>query len=115
MLWLERTKQEEEKAGQGLSDFIAGDFFSMVDIQVYTVLWFFAYAFPHPPQMILEELQGQVPWVQAWYDRCHGRPSCAAARDDREKDLQQNKTEPKKHMERLKAKDAQLVQESLGA
>merc|ERR1719262_35254 len=114
ILWLERVKQEEkQKTGQA-TPFIAGDFFSMVDIQVYTVLWFFAYAFPHPPQRILEELQGQVPWVQAWYDRCHGRPSCAAARDDREKDLQQNKTEPKKHMERLKAKEAkgaQLVHE----
>ncbi len=35
--------------------------FSLVDIQVYTVLWFFAYAFPHPPQRILEELKGRVP------------------------------------------------------
>merc|ERR1712100_756191 len=72
-------------------------------IQVYTVLWFFAYAFPHPPQRILEELEGQVPWVKAWYDRCHSRPSCAAAREDMEKDLRKNKTEPKKHLERMEA------------
>merc|ERR1719230_2001672 len=96
ILWLERVKQEEATK----TDFIAGNFFSLVDIQVYTVLWFFAEAFPHPPQRILDELKGQVPWVQAWYDRCHMRPSCVAAREDREKDLRQNKTEPKKHLER---------------
>jgi inosose dehydratase len=101
ILWLERVKQEEKQKTGRTTLFIAGDFFSLVDIQVYTVLWFFAYAFPHPPQMILEELKGHVPWVQAWYDRCDARPSCAAAREDREKDLRQNKTEPKKHMERL--------------
>merc|ERR1712054_504963 len=82
-----------------MSEFIAGDFFSLVDIQVYSVLWFFAYAFPYPPQAILEELSGQVPWVQAWYDRCHSRPSCVAARGDREKDLRLNKTEPRKHLQ----------------
>merc|ERR1719316_2096111 len=103
ILWLERVKQEEAKSTGRTTQYIAGDFFSMVDIQVYTVLWFFAYAFPHPPQRILEELEGQVPWVKAWYDRCHARPSCAAAREDREKDLRQNKTEPKKHLERLQA------------
>merc|ERR1719171_260590 len=104
ILWLERVKQEEASKTGRTSQFIAGDFFSVVDIQVYTVLWFFAYAFPHPPQKILEELEGRVPWVQAWYDRCHARPSCAAAREDREKDLRQNKTEPKKHLERLAGK-----------
>jgi len=103
ILWLERVKQEEAKSSGQLSEYIAGDFFSLVDIQVYTVLWFFAEAFPHPPQRILEELKGQVPWVQAWYDRCHVRPSCAAAREDREKDLRKNKTEPKKHLERMRA------------
>merc|ERR1719502_2027045 len=103
ILWLERVKQEEMTKSGRHTDFIAGDFFSLVDIQVYTVLWFFAYAFPHPPQRILEELEGQVPWVKAWYDRCHSRPSCVAAREDREKDLRQNKTEPKKHLERLEA------------
>merc|ERR1711972_1170468 len=100
ILWLERVKQEEAKRTGQLSEYIAGDFFSLVDIQVYTVLWFFAYAFPHPPQRILEELQGEVPWVQAWYDRCHARPSCAAAREDREKDLRKNKTVPKKVLDK---------------
>jgi inosose dehydratase len=104
IMWLERVKQEEAKTTGKTTDFIAGDFFSLVDIQVYTVLWFFAYAFPYPPQTILEELSGQVPWVQAWYDRCHARPSCVAAREDREKDLRLNKTEPRKHLQRLAAK-----------
>merc|ERR1719387_215937 len=113
ILWLERVQQEASKTGR-TSQFNAGDFFSVVDIQVYTVLWFFAYAFPHPPQRILEELEGRVPWVQAWYDRCHARPSCAAAREDREKDLRQNKTEPKKHLERLQraSKEASPVASS---
>merc|ERR1711985_172733 len=93
IMWLERVKQEEAKKTGKTSEFIAGDFFSLVDIQVYTVLWFFAYAFPHPPQMILEELSGEVPWVQSWYDRCDERPSCKGAAADREKDLTLNKTE----------------------
>jgi len=103
MLWLERVKQEECKKTGKLSEFIAGDFFSMVDIQVYTTLWFFAYQFPHPPQPILEDLKGQVPWVQEWFDRCHARPSCKAAAEDREKDLRLNKTEPRKHLQRMAA------------
>jgi glutathione S-transferase len=107
--WLERVKQEESASTGKSSEFIAGDFFSLVDIQVYTVLWFFAYAFPHPPQDILGELNGQAPWVQAWYDRCHDRPSCIAAREDREKDLRLNRTEPRKHLQRL-AKASQTKQ-----
>ena len=103
MLWLERVKQEECKKTGKRSEFIAGDFFSMVDIQVYTTLWFFAYQFPHPPQPILEDLKGQVPWVQEWFDRCHARPSCKAAAEDREKDLRLNKTEPRKHLQRMAA------------
>jgi len=103
ILWLERVKGEEATQTGRATQFIAGDFFSLVDIQVYTVLWFFAEAFPHPPQRILEELDGRVPWVQAWYERCHARPSCVAAREDREKDLRKNKTEPKKHLARLQA------------
>jgi len=103
ILWLDRVKQEEARGTGRPTEFIAGDFFSLVDIQVYTVLWFFAEAFPHPPQRILQELEGQVPWVQAWYDRCHARPSCAGAREDRENDLRKNKTEPKRHLERLRA------------
>merc|ERR1719420_2312182 len=103
ILWLERVKGEETTQTGRATQLLAGDFFSLGDIQVYTVLWFFAEAFPHPPQRILEELDGRVPWVQAWYERCHARPSCVAAREDREKDLRKNKTEPKKHLARLRA------------
>merc|ERR1719210_2701239 len=83
--WLERVKQEEAQAKGAASTFIAGDTFTMVDIQVYVTLWFFSEAFPHPPQKILQELQGQIPWVQAWFDRVHNRPACVAARQYREK------------------------------
>merc|ERR1712193_427387 len=82
--WLNRIKQEEAQAKGKASDFIAGDTFTIVDIQVYVTLWFFSEAFPHPPQKILQELQGQVPWVQAWFDRVHARPACVAAREYRE-------------------------------
>merc|ERR1711959_498265 len=82
--WLNRIKQEEAQQKGKASDFIAGDIFSIVDIQVYVTLWFFSEAFPHPPQKILQELQGQVPWVQAWFDRVHARPACMAAREYRE-------------------------------
>jgi len=83
--WLERVKQEEAQARGAASTFIAGDTFTMVDIQVYVTLWFFSEAFPHPPQKILQDLQGQVPWVQAWFDRVHARPACAAAREYRQR------------------------------
>merc|ERR1712107_67218 len=33
-----------------------------------------------PPLSILHDLQSQIPWVQAWYDRVHARPAVAAAR-----------------------------------
>mmetsp|Transcript_130169 Transcript_130169/g.316262 ORF Transcript_130169/g.316262 Transcript_130169/m.316262 type:complete len:290 (+) Transcript_130169:74-943(+) len=88
LLWLERVKQEEanEKGGK-TTDYIAGDTFSMVDVQVYVVLWFFGDAFPYPPQKYLEDLKGQVPWVQAWYDRVSARPSVVAAKEYREKSM----------------------------
>merc|ERR1719161_3430794 len=92
IVWLERIKQEEATAKGKASDFIAGDTFTIVDIQCYVVLWFFSEAFPHPPQKILQELQGQLPWVQAWFDRCHARPSCVAAREYREKNMAENVT-----------------------
>merc|ERR1712107_622901 len=85
MGWLDQQKQKEAAAnGCKASDFIAGDFLSAVDIRVYVCLWFFSEAFPHPPQMILQDLKGQVPWVQAWYDRVHSRPAVVAAREYRE-------------------------------
>merc|ERR1719160_1549043 len=90
--WLNRIKQEEAQAKGKASDFIAGDTFTIVDIQVYVTLWFFSEAFPHPPQKILQELQGQVPWVQAWFDRVHARPACVAAREYREKCMAENVT-----------------------
>merc|ERR1711907_805719 len=65
---------------------------TVVDIQCYVTLWFFSEAFPHPPQKILQELQGQVPWVQAWFDRVHARPACVAAREYREQSMAENVT-----------------------
>merc|ERR1711904_203714 len=82
--WLDRIKQEEAQAKGKASEFIAGDMFSIVDIQVYVTWGFFSESLPHPPQKILQELQGQVPWVQAWFDRVHARPACVAAREYRE-------------------------------
>merc|ERR1719440_452076 len=82
--WLDRIKQEEAQKKGKATDFIAGDTFSIVDIQVYVTLWFFSEAFPHPLQKILQDLQGQIPWVQAWFDRVHARPACVAAREYRE-------------------------------
>merc|ERR1719454_2517958 len=81
ILWLEEVKQKEAaKAGSKPSDYIAGDRLTIVDISVFVPLWFFSEAFPYPPQMILQDLAGQVPWVQAWYDRVHNRPAVLAAR-----------------------------------
>jgi NAD(P)-dependent dehydrogenase (short-subunit alcohol dehydrogenase family)/glutathione S-transferase len=92
IVWLERIKQEEAQAKGKASEFIAGDMFTIVDIQVYITLWFFSEAFPHPPQKILQDLQGQVPWMQAWFDRVHARPSCVAAREYREKSMKDHPT-----------------------
>merc|ERR1719473_2328563 len=88
MLWLDRTKREEKTP----TAFIAGDEFTIVDIQVYVTLWFFSEAFPHPPQKILQDLKGQIPWVQAWFDRVHARPACVAAREYREQNMAEKTT-----------------------
>lgn len=100
MVWLERVKQEN------FSKFIAGDEFTVVDVQVYVTLWFFSEAFPHPPQRILQDLQGQLPWVQAWFDSVHNRPSCVAAREYREQSMQSNPT-AQSDQAPAKTKDAQ--------
>merc|ERR1711937_552851 len=92
IVWLERIKQEEAKDKGKASEFIAGDTFTVVDIEVYVTLWFFSEAFPHPPQKILQELSGQVPWVQGWFDRVHARPACVAAREYREKSMADHPT-----------------------
>lgn len=93
LLWLERVKQEEAKdKGGKTTDFICGNTITMVDIQVWVLLWFFGDAFPHPPQKYLEDLKGQVPWVQAWYDRVAARPSVVAAQDYREKSMAEHVT-----------------------
>jgi transaldolase len=86
MVWLEKVKQESPSA------FIAGDKFTVVDVQVYVTLWFFSEAFPHPPQRILQDLQGQLPWVQRWFDAVHNRPACQAAREYREANMNSNPT-----------------------
>uniref|UniRef100_A0A7S0BD66 Glutathione transferase n=1 Tax=Pyrodinium bahamense TaxID=73915 RepID=A0A7S0BD66_9DINO len=87
IVWLDRQKQKEGSEKGRASEYIAGDFVSPVDIRVYVCLWFFSEAFPYPPQKILEDLKGQIPWVQAWYDRMHARPAVAAARKYREESL----------------------------
>jgi caffeoyl-CoA O-methyltransferase len=88
ILWLDQQKQKEASGNGGkASDYIAGDFISAADIRVYVCLWFFSEAFPYPPQMILQDLKGQVPWAQAWYDRVHSRPAVVAAREYRERSL----------------------------
>lgn len=94
--WLESAKQEEARANGKASQYIAGDFFSVVDIQVYVVIRFFETEFPYPPQPILKSLQGKAPWVEEWYKRCDSRPSSIAAWEDRQKDLRNHKTVPKK-------------------
>jgi len=81
IVWLEREKQKQ------VSDYIAGDFLSTVDIQVWVTLWFFGEAFLYPPQTILQDLKGQLPWVQAWYDRVSNRPAVVAAKKYREESL----------------------------
>jgi len=86
MVWLDRIKQDRPSA------FIAGEKFSVVDVQVYVTLWFFSEAFPHPPQRILQDLQGQLPWVQKWFDNVHNRPACVAARAYREKNMEEKQT-----------------------
>jgi glutathione S-transferase len=87
IVWLEKQKQTEKKKSGVASEYIAGNFLSTVDIQVYVTLWFFSEAFPYPPQKILEDLQGQLPWVQEWFDRVHARPAVVAARKYREESL----------------------------
>lgn len=86
ILWLEQVKQRQP------SFFIAGDAFSVVDVQVYIALWFFSEEFPHPPQPILQDLQGRVPWVQSWYDMVGNRSSIVAAREYRELDMNNRPT-----------------------
>jgi len=107
MVWLERVKQESP------STFIAGDKFSVVDVQVYVTLWFFSEAFPHPPQRILQELQGQLPWVQKWFDAVHDRPACKAAREYREKNMQAKPTAQSKSEDQPKPTLAQLKQNTV--
>jgi glutathione S-transferase len=88
ILWLEKEKQKEAATKGKASDYIAGNYFSTVDIRVYVCLWFFSEAFPYPPQKILEDLKGQLPWVQAWYDRVSERPSVIATKKYREESLE---------------------------
>lgn len=87
ILWLEQQKKKEAEKGRS-TEFIAGDYMSTVDIQVYVTLWFFGEAFPYPPQTILQDLKGQLPWVQGWYDRVHARPAVLAARAYRVESLE---------------------------
>merc|ERR1712232_664393 len=62
--FLDEQKQEEGKTGKA-SDYIAGSL-SIVDVQVYATLFWGVSSCP--ALSILQDLQGQIPWVQAWYD-----------------------------------------------
>mmetsp|Transcript_41677 Transcript_41677/g.77931 ORF Transcript_41677/g.77931 Transcript_41677/m.77931 type:complete len:290 (+) Transcript_41677:66-935(+) len=80
LVWLERTKQEEaQSAGKTApSDFICGDKLTMVDIQVYVNMFYWDTFCPG--QEFFKQLDGQIPWVKAWYDRMHIRSAIQAAR-----------------------------------
>lgn len=80
LTWLEAVKREEasQASSKEPSDFICGDFLSVVDIQVYVNLWYWDTFCPG--QHFFKQLRGQVPWVEAWYARMHERPAVAAAR-----------------------------------
>ena len=56
----------------------SGDKLTMVDIQLYVNIFYWDTF--NPGQYFFKNLQGKVPWVQAWYDRMHARPAVAAAR-----------------------------------
>jgi len=69
--WLESLKK-------GTSDeWIAGDEFTMVDIQVWTTIKFFGMA----GEPYLAELE-MLPWLKAWYERVEKRPACQAMLKD---------------------------------
>lgn len=72
--WLEKAKQAETKQ----SEFICGDTLTMVDIQMYVNMFYWDTF--NPGQYFFKKLDGQIPWVDAWYRRMHGRPAVAAAR-----------------------------------
>lgn len=92
--WLEKTKQTEasskgEKRKDGYpddnpvggmkpSEFICGEKLTMVDIQMYVNMFYWDTF--NPGLHFFSELEGKVPWVEAWYNRMHARPAVAAAR-----------------------------------
>merc|ERR1712139_455024 len=78
--WLEHTKQEEARADgkPAPSAFICGEALTMVDIQVYVNMFYWDTF--NPGQYFFKNLQGQIPWVEAWYQRMHSRATIVAAR-----------------------------------
>jgi glutathione S-transferase len=78
--WLEQTKQEEARSSgkPSPSDFICGDRLTMVDIQMYVNMFYWDTF--NPGQYFFKNLEGQIPWLDAWYKRMHTRPTIAAAR-----------------------------------
>jgi len=80
LVWLETTKQEEARS-QGKSapsKFICGEKMGLVDIQVYVNMFYWDTFCPG--QYFFKNLEGKVPWLQAWYERMHSRPAVEAAR-----------------------------------
>eukprot|EP00747_Dinoflagellata_sp_TGD_P065264 gnl/TRDRNA2_/TRDRNA2_154288_c0_seq1.p1 gnl/TRDRNA2_/TRDRNA2_154288_c0~~gnl/TRDRNA2_/TRDRNA2_154288_c0_seq1.p1 ORF type:complete len:227 (-),score=47.18 gnl/TRDRNA2_/TRDRNA2_154288_c0_seq1:48-689(-) len=80
LAWLETAKQNEASAAgkPAPSDFICGNKLTMVDIQVYVNIFYWDTF--NPGQYFFKNLEGKVPWLQAWYERMHARPAFAAAR-----------------------------------
>merc|ERR1712176_316972 len=79
--WLEAQKGGEQDP-DSKGPWICGDRFTVVDIQLWSTLYFFS-TFP-PEQRILEEADGKLPWIQAWFDRVMERPACVACREHAE-------------------------------
>lgn len=80
LVWLEKAKQEEAQSRNGStpSDFICGDSLTVVDVQVYVNVFYWDTFVPG--QHFFKNLEGRIPWVEAWYSRMHSRPAFAAAR-----------------------------------
>ena len=74
--WLEAHKKKYP------SKFIVDNRFTMVDIQVWCTLYFYANA--PPGQDILEEaeLKNSLPWTSDWFDRIGERPATEAMLDN---------------------------------
>lgn len=66
--WLEAQKKDSK------DEYVCGNRFTVVDIQMYTTIKFFGAA----KEPCLDEMR-KLPWLSAWYDRCEARPTVKAA------------------------------------